>query len=100
MSPSLFSFVSRKEEEAGAELSMITMSDAGVSSPPVDSEEGGASGLSMGACTAGWESGSGEDRGRPSSSIVVYGHRTEAEASLAVSRVAVARRAAASLNQS
>ena len=69
-------------------------------SPPVDSEEGGASGMSLRACTAGRKSGSGEDRGRPLSSIVVYGHRTEAEASLAVSRVAVALRAAASLNQS
>ena len=66
-------------------------------SPPVDSEEGGASGMSMGACTAGCESGSGEDRGsRPSPSIVVYGHRTGARPPWR-SRGAVALRAAASL---
>ena len=73
-SSSWFSFVSREdEEEAGAEFSLITMSDSSMStsaSPPVDSEEGGASGMSMRACTAGRESGSGEDRGRPSLSIL------------------------------
>ena len=66
------------------------LSDAGVpSSAPVDSGEGGASGLSMGACTAGWESGSGEDRGGPSSSMLCTA-TGPGEATLAVSKGAVA----------
>ena len=55
-SGSLFSFVSREDEdeEAVAEFTLITISDSSMSmSPPVDLEEGGASGMSLRACTAG-----------------------------------------------